>query len=362
MRDWIDVLQEHGASGTPAVLVTVVAAKGSAPRPPGTRMVVTAERIDGTIGGGHLEWKAIDLARDLVGSDGGSALHRFPLGASLGQCCGGAVQLLFEPVQGAPAWLAALAVARAEGADCALVTALRGGADSGRLVVTAKDASGTLGTAARDEHAIALARTALADGGGARLVTLHAAAVGVVDGAATATEHFIDIVRPTDFRIVLFGAGHVGRAIVNVLGSLACRVTWVDTRDDGFPSTIPANVRCIVTDAPEAEVPAAPTGAYYLVMTHSHALDELLTEAILGRADRAYFGLIGSVSKRRQFERRLEARGVPRAELAAMRCPIGIAGIAGKEPEVIAIAVAAELLQVRSGQPAAQSLSHARRA
>ena len=91
-----------------------------------------------------------------------------------------------------------------------------------------------------------------------------------------------------------------------------------------------------------------PAGAYFLVMTHSHPQDEALAERILAREDFAYFGLIGSASKRRQFERRLEARGTPRSRLAAMTCPIGIAGIAGKEPEVIAIAVAAELLQVRS--------------
>lgn len=104
----------------------------------------------------------------------------------------------------------------------------------------------------------------------------------------------------------------------------------------------------MVTDTPEAEVATVPAGAYFLVMTHSHPQDEALAERILARGDFAYFGLIGSASKRRQFERRLEARGTPRSRLAKMTCPIGIAGIAGKEPGVIAIAVAAELLQVRS--------------
>jgi xanthine dehydrogenase accessory factor len=360
MSDWIDALATHAATGAPAVLVTVVAVKGSAPRPPGTRMVVTAQGIDGTIGGGHLEWKAIDIARDLLGDDdgtaGGTALHRFPLGASLGQCCGGAVQLLFEPVHGSPPWLAALALARADGIDCALVTAVRGAADSGRFVVTATHVAGTLGRVGHDERAAALARAALADREGTRLVTLDTAA------AEAGNEYFIDVVRQPEFRVVLFGAGHVGRALVNVLGSLACRITWVDSRDDAFPATVPDNVQCVATDTPGAEVAAAPAGAYFLVMTHSHALDEQLAEAILARADGAYFGLIGSVSKRRQFERRLESRGVPRARIKAMRCPIGIAGIAGKEPEVIAIAVTAELLQVRSGHAAAETVPCARRA
>ena len=98
---------------------------------------------------------------------------------------------------------------------------------------------------------------------------------------------------------------------------------------------------------PEDEVAAAPRDAYFLVMTHSHPLDEALSECILRRGDFAYFGLIGSVSKRRQFEKRLEARGMPRDRLATMTCPIGVPGITGKEPEVIAIAVAAEMLQIR---------------
>ena len=357
MSDWIRALAGRAAAGTPAVLVTVVAAKGSTPRPPGTRMVVAAEGIAGTIGGGHLEWKAIDIARDLLGADGGTALHRFPLGASLGQCCGGAVQLLFEPVRASPPWLAALARAQADGIDCALVTAVRGAADDGRLVVTATAACGTLGAPARDERAVALARSALAAGEASRLVML-----GSVAAAEEGAGYFVDIVRQPDFCIVLFGAGHVGRAVVGVLAGLDCRITWVDSRDDAFPQGVPGNVRCVATDTPEAEVAAAPAGAFFLVMTHSHALDEQVAAAILARADCAYFGLIGSVSKRRQFERRLEARGVPGARIRAMRCPIGIAGIAGKEPEVIAIAVAAELLQVRSGRAAVLAAPRARRA
>jgi len=357
MSDWIRTLAVTVASGAPAALVTVVAAKGSTPRRPGTRMVVTAQGIDGTIGGGHLEWKAIDIARELIVGGGDTTLHRFALGASLGQCCGGAVQLLFEPVDGTPPWLAALARARAEGADCALITAVRGDADGGRLVVTATHAWGTLGAAERDERAVALARAALAEREESRLVTLdHDAAAG------PGTEYFLDAVRQPDFCVVLFGAGHVGRALVNVLAGLPCRITWVDSRDDAFPAAVSGNVARVATDTPETEVAAAPAGAYFLVMTHSHALDEQLAGAILARADFAYFGLIGSVSKRRQFERRLEARGMPRARLAAMRCPIGIAGIGGKEPAVIAIAVAAELLQVRGGQAAAQTVPHARRA
>ena len=164
---------------------------------------------------------------------------------------------------------------------------------------------------------------------------------------------FVDPIAPCDFEIVLFGAGHVGRALVRVLADVRCRITWVDAREDEFPRDVPPHVDVVCTDAPEAEVDAAPSGAHFVVMTHSHPLDEAICERILRRDDFAYFGLIGSLAKRRQFEKRLGERGTPRARFAAMTCPIGIAGIPGKEPATIAIAVAAELLQAHAKRTAA---------
>ena len=353
MSDWIRALAGEAVSGRSAVLVSIVAAKGSVPRAPGTRMIVTADAIVGTIGGGHLEHKAIGIARGLLADGGTRALHRFPLGASLGQCCGGLAQLLFEPVPGRAAWLDAIGGLRAEGVECALVTPVRGGAAAERLVVTATTAIGTLGSARTDGEAMALARATLRENGAPRLVTLE---------GSNGLEVFIDVVRAADWAIVLFGAGHVGRAVVHALAGIDCRIQWVDTRDDAFPATTPDNVDCVTTGTPEAEVAAAPAGAYFLVMTHSHPQDEVLAECILARGDFAYFGLIGSASKRRQFEKRMEARGMPQSRFAAMTCPIGISGITGKEPEVIAIAVAAELLQVRSRVAAAGTARNTRRA
>ena len=347
MSDWVRALAEGAASGRAAVLVSIVGARGSVPRGVGTRMVVDAEGIVGTIGGGHLEHKAIEIARDLLAADGALALHRFALGASLGQCCGGVAQLLFEPVLGPTAWLEAVAALRTAGADCALATPVRGDAAAGRRVVTATTATGTLGSACHDEVATALARRMLAEGDEPRLAMLGPAG----------PEVFIDVLRQPAFSVLLFGAGHVGRAIVRALAGIDCRIRWVDTREDAFPTPMPPGVVGVTTDTPEAEVATAPEGAYFLVMTHSHPQDETLAERILARGDFAYFGLIGSASKRRQFERRLEARGTSRSRLATMTCPIGIAGITGKEPAVIAIAVAAELLQVRSRAAATGTLA-----
>jgi len=378
MSDWLDTLLQLRAAGTPAVVVTVASTKGSAPRETGTKMIVTPTDVHGTIGGGHLEHKAIAIARDQLAAGRASdmPLRRFPLGASLGQCCGGLVNLLFEPLAQDAPWLDAVANARRGGHDSVVVTAIDGDTTLDKLVVTREQVTGSL-DANLDRAASALARALLADGGEPRLATIgvdcHSREGGnQVSSAerrwapacagATRTTLFLEPIRATDFDIVLFGAGHVGRALVRTLAELPCRITWVDERETEFPRDIPANVTVACTDAPEAEVDAARPGAYFLVMTHSHALDEVLTEKILRRADYAYFGLIGSLTKRRAFEKRIERRGMPAARFATMTCPIGVTGIPGKEPAAIAIAVAAELLQVRARAMAATGTVNARRA
>jgi xanthine dehydrogenase accessory factor len=151
--------------------------------------------------------------------------------------------------------------------------------------------------------------------------------------------------------IVLFGAGHVGHALITLLGMLPCVVQWVDERDELFPDEVPANVQIEATDTPTAIVDEAPAGAYFIVMTHNHALDFELTERIMRRRDFAWFGLIGSKTKRVKFERRLMERGVEEERLGEMTCPIGVTGIVDKAPSSIAVAVAAQLMQMRVAQP-----------
>jgi xanthine dehydrogenase accessory factor len=338
MTHWIDTLVRLRDCGQPAVVVTVASTRGSAPREAGTKMIVTVAAVHGTIGSGHLEHKAIAIARDLL-IGGANALRRFPLGASLGQCCGGLVNLLFEPVADAAPWLDPLVELRRDGVDGVMVSTTNGIAGAGKLVVTSNRAFGLIGGGV-EAQVTALARQMLISGDGPRLLPLG-------DGEAALTV-LLEPVRADEFAIVLFGAGHVGRALVRILADLPCRITWVDERADEFPRDVPENVRVVCTDTSESEVDAATPATHFIVMTHSHALDEALAERILRRNDCAWFGLIGSLTKRRMFERRMERRGMPAARFAAMTCPIGVPGIPGKEPAVIAVAVAAELLQVRA--------------
>jgi xanthine dehydrogenase accessory factor len=148
------------------------------------------------------------------------------------------------------------------------------------------------------------------------------------------------------FTLQLYGAGHVGRALVNLLSQQQCRVQWIDERESEFPAgPLPPHIERLCVEPVEAEVALAPPGAFYLVLTHSHDLDLRLTEAILKRGDFGYLGLIGSATKRARFLHRFEERGIAPEALARLTCPIGVPGITGKEPAVIALAVMAQLLQ-----------------
>ena len=256
------------AGARAAVVVEVAQTRGSVPRAQGTRMLVAADEVLGTIGGGQLELKAIAHARALLARAGEVASEQhIALGPTLGQCCGGALTLVFTPL--------ALAAPERWPAPAPL------------------------------------------------------------------------------FFLQLYGAGHVGRAIVRLLATLDCRVQWIDERESEFPATpLPPHIERVCVEPVEAEVAAAPPGAGYLVLTHSHDLDLALTQAILARGDFAYFGLIGSRTKRARFEHRLRERGFDAGLIERMVCPIGVPGIEGKEPEVIAIAVVAQLLSTPWTRPA----------
>lgn len=248
-QTWMDAIARLRDSAEPYVLITVVGVQGSTPRESGSKMLVTAETTVDTIGGGHLEFAAIEHARKLLlaGQDA-QALEHFPLGPRLGQCCGGRASLLFE------------------------CFAARGP------------------------------------------------------------------------QVLLFGAGHVGRALAPLLAGLPLRLEWVDSRAAEFPQTVPEGVRMRLLDEPEDAVSEAPPGSYFLVMTHNHPLDYALAEAVLKRGDAGFLGMIGSRTKAQRFQMRLEQRGYPPEVIAQLHCPIGLAEVPGKRPLEVAISIAAQVI------------------
>lgn len=247
--DWITRLHDLQRRGEPCVVATLVENQGSTPRDAGSKMLITADQIFYTLGGGNLEFQVTSIALEMLASGAKtSRFERFSLGARLGQCCGGMASVLLEPL-GQP-----------------------------------------------QPH------------------------------------------------VVVYGAGHVGRALVNILSTLPCRITWVDGRASEFPVVVDPQITCIVDEEPEGTVAQMPAGSYFMVLTHDHQLDFALSERILKRGDFRYFGLIGSETKRKRFDYRLSGKGILDEQLARMRCPVGLPDVRGKLPAEIAIAIAGEFI------------------
>ena len=329
MTEWLGTLRQLAAEDTSSVLVTVGRIRGSAPRETGARMIVTAQHTIGSIGGGELEYCATRLACDLLGGeDERTAVSKrtFPLGPDLGQCCGGVVDVVFERLPGSKSdWLER--AYRCHDARVPAIVATRAGA--GSVVITADDKRDPVPAAA-----FALVDEMLAGRSGATVVDdmlLVPLAHGTID-------------------VAVFGAGHVGAAVVDLLARFDCNVRWIDSRRRIFPAAVPARVTAIESDDPAREAAAVPPGAYCVVMTHSHPMDLSICEKLLARDDLLYTGLIGSRSKRRRFEKRLAAAGLTADRLEKLVCPIGVGGIAGKQPAEIALAVVAQILQVRDAR------------
>ncbi len=310
------------------VRVIVAEISGSTPREAGAAMIVSRDGQQGTIGGGALEFAAARRAREML--DRGemrSATTSMPLGPRLGQCCGGHVWLWFEPVTDAESL---------DRPDCRLTVRSTGGAPL-RHLSKRQDAAGL-------PLPVLRAASAMLAGERPEEVTL----LRRVDGQ----DWLIEPVRCEQMPLWIYGAGHVGRALVAALAGLEFDVTWVDTARDRFPDVIPADAAPFLASDPAEAAAHAPGGALHLVMSFSHAIDFAICLRLLQRGDFCELGVIGSDTKRARFLSRLRAAGVAPADLARLTCPIGVGGIASKTPAAIAIAVAAQALQWRESAAA----------
>jgi len=313
-----------------AVLITVVEVRGSAPRAAGSKMLITRARQFGSIGGGNLEYEATLTAHELLGRDVSAATREnrlYGLGPALKQCCGGAVTLLFETLTngGAP-WLQELCARDPQLPAAHLLSRLDGQIVSKMLAPSEENDTQELPPGfmqALLEPELELPRLLSMESG----------------------SFFLEQVEHEQLPLVLFGAGHVARALVPLLASLPFAIEWIDSRAEQFPATVPANVNIRVRATPPDEVTRFAPNTRFLVMTHNHELDEEICYRVLARGDSAWLGLIGSESKRKRFEHRLRKRGLPEASLEALVCPVGMSGISGKRPATIALAIAAQLLR-----------------
>ena len=312
-----------------AVLVTVGTVKGSTPRDTGTTMLVTSSRSMGTIGGGRLEYLAIDAARNLLHEDGKSAeILNVPLGPELAQCCGGYVDILLGKLSSDEAY----GIFNRLNEKNMVLLSRWTPSSCHRQVLTASDSL------------IYLDQT-IQSAIGRRLTSPGAEIIN--SGAEEDTEFtLVQSLHEAEFHLTLFGAGHVGKAVVHALSSLPCTIHWVDERPQEFPDNMSANVRRIVTESPISAISDSPADGYYLIMTHSHHLDLDICEAMLKqRPEAKYIGLIGSGTKKAKFHKRLTLRGFSMSEIDRITCPIGLPELDGKRPAEIALGVAADIMR-----------------
>lgn len=291
-------LSRHG----PVARVVIAAFAGSSPREVGAAMLVWANGQEGTIGGGALEWLALQRARAML-SQGGQRLDREPLGPNLGQCCGGVVTLLTEVY------------------DRARLDALPQG-------VVARATDGSM-------MPLSVQRLLLRQRSGASVI-----APQLLQG------WMIEPVTQRQQKLWIWGAGHVGRAIIGVLEPLpSVALTWVDTARDRFPEQISAQVTPIWTPHPEGLAAHTPETAAHIIVTYSHALDLELCHRLLGQKA-GFIGLIGSATKWARFRARLAVLGHSTQDIAKITCPIGDTGL-GKHPQEIALGVAVQLIKLQ---------------
>lgn len=291
-------LADHGR----VARVVIAGIKGSSPREVGAAMLVWDSGQSGTIGGGALEFQAAEAARAHLRRETAFHLSHHPLGPELGQCCGGAVTLLTEVYDDARL---------AEIPETGLYA--RGPGNPPLWVIRAE--------------------TLMRNSGAVPEPALHG-------------DWFVEPIAAPDFNLWIWGAGHVGRAMVDVLAPLpGMAITWVDTGPERFPGTAPANVTMIPAAKPPALMPHAPRDAHHLILTYSHALDLELCHAALSQGF-ASAGLIGSATKWARFRKRLTALGHGNAQISRITCPIGDPAL-GKHPHAIAVGVAARYLEHR---------------
>jgi xanthine dehydrogenase accessory factor len=340
---WVEAAGVYLSKHTAVARITLVSLRGSAPREPGASMLVGLDGTLGTIGGGRLEWQAIRAARELL-RDRSTAPVRIDdliLGPDLGQCCGGRVELWLERLtRDDLPWLREAARCLRGAGGVSIATDVDGRVASHRVLPLGQGAA-SLDPRRSEAGNLASRRSAAAS------LTLQRSAAGHLT--------LLEELRPQRLPLWVFGAGHVGQALIQLLSPLDLfDITWVDSRPGLLPPGLPDCVTTQACPTPTRLIGTASPGTHYVVLTHDHALDYELCRLILARGDAGWLGLIGSASKSARFRSRLLRDGIGGERVSTLHCPIGIDGIASKLPAAIAIAIAAQLLQQHAGATATE--------
>ncbi len=339
---WLPAMRTAAEQGESFVMVTVTEISGSAPREVGARMVVTQNEVSDTIGGGKLEYEAIARARAMLKTAAGRRRcdEMFGLGEAMSQCCGGAVRLAYEKYTGQALRALEQHLAASHSRRFAILAsplASQQPSEVFRLKCEPDALSAPLADAAQALLRTAEPRNALVK----------------IEGEPWFLTRLDE--QPTP--LVLFGAGHVGTALVKILEDLPFRIQWVDERAQVLPDRVSANVTCHRLKDPLSILAGQHDDTFYAVMTHSHGRDYEICHAILRHRKFGWLGLIGSHTKRKRFVKRFMQDGLDAFAVNRLQCPIGVESIKGKLPAVIAISTAAQLLEHRQLQNEAVSVS-----
>lgn len=317
MLNWKQITEQYTHQRT-FVLVTVAKVQGSSPRETGAKMLISEQQILGTIGGGNLEFFAIQQAKEMLekANDNTIEVHQTPLTPRYDQCCGGLVQLVFEKVNpNTSIWLQEFHHRISLNHQAWLITDIQ---QKQRFVKISLETEPN------------------------KLNSLHP--------WFSSPSLLIEPTHSTALPIYIFGTGHVGKALINQLQPLNVVVTAVDSRVEQLSQTTAENVTLLLSENWQEIIYSAPANAYFLVLTHSHKLDYQITEAILQKGRFDYCGMIGSKTKKVRFERQLRSAGISQSQLNQLTCPIGLPSITGKTPEIIAASVVAQILERHSQQ------------
>lgn len=340
-------------AGVGVAIATVTGAHGSTPRHLGARMAVTADGEQwGTIGGGKIEQVVVERARE-VATGATPAVVRQHLVRDLAMCCGGSMEVVLTPAgPSREALIAYRELASPSGARSrdAMVASASDARSRDAMVASPSATSRDAASAATRR-----ARVLCTPLDGAPLV-VRVASEGdprphkpsVVDGA------LVERIGPTE-RAIVFGLGHVARALGPLLANVGFVVIACDDGETGATDAPPAWASEVIEsfDPGEVERRVGGFGAddYVLIVTRDHAIDQKLLEGLVGNDSIGYLGMIGSRGKVGRFEKRLRAKGlldgdIGEARWARVRAPIGL-DLGAETPDEIAIAIAAELIARR---------------
>ncbi len=343
MQHWIERLLTQLQHEAVLIRVVVAQTRGSTPRESGADMLVGETHTQGTIGGGQLELRSIEIARHMLLKGAPCArTARFPLGQKLGQCCGGSVVVWFERYEQSDELLLAQGLKLFQSGQPCLKTSIL-------------QSQNHLEHRFHERENLPRLPPSLSP-------ALHSAVLTSISQNPTSLPALAQWWRSEDEEILIerldtpkqplwiFGAGHVGKALIGILSELPFQITWIDSRRDQCVDNELCNVKLQWASDPDQQVCQAPPGTFFIVMTHSHELDFKICHQILLQPDFGWAGLIGSETKAACFNLRLAREEVPADTINRLTCPIGVSGIDSKIPEVIAVSVAAQLLQIEQSQ------------